>query len=374
MRDSTKQPAVWLTSSGIDPEMGGIASVTRSCLAALHRSATDGATATRFIGLRSAPAGSGHGITARDCRGGRLRFLLETTRQVWKRPDVVVHEHVDLAQCQVLLPRRGRRPYLVWGHGIELWRPLPARKERALREADGLLFNSAFTRSRAAEFHPWILDLPYRVVPLCREPAADAGSNVAPNAEESESTEEPPPGILTVGRLVADRPKGHLEILSALPRVVAAVPAAHWHVVGDGPWRDELAEAVAKSPVRDRVTLHGFAPATEMARLHQSCRVFAMPSHGEGFGLVYAEAMARGLPCIGSTRDAAAEVIGDAGTCVDLDDDTALTEALIDHLAADRDRREARSRRARERAEHFTLPRFARDLQQALHDLVGSGG
>jgi len=365
----------WLTSSGIDADMGGIASVTRSCLAALAGASGEGVrkeplAVDRFLGLYSAqPSGvladRASSVSFEDCGGSRLRFLARVARQVVGRPDLVLYEHVDLAQCQVLLPKRLRRPWALWGHGIELWRPLPRLKKKALLEADLLLFNSAFTREKAGSLHPEVLDRPYRVVPLCREGGRD-------NKPASPATSEPPPGkpsILTVGRLVADRPKGHLEILETLPRVIDAVPHVQWHVVGDGPWRSELTMRVRQSPARDHVTLHGFVEEAALTELYRTSRVFAMPSHGEGFGLVYAEAMAHGLPCVGSTRDAAPEVIAEGGTCVDLDCPEELAQALLRYLNATPEEGRNQREAALRRSGFFTPERFAHDLRQALAEL-----
>lgn len=353
--------------------MGGIASVTRSCLRALAQSDVDGdsgeagVAVTRFVSLQSGSGRVLSGISPdldfRSCAGRRLRFLAEVGLQVFNRPDWVLYEHVDLAQCQVLLPKALRSRFAIWGHGIELWRPLPRRKAQALHEADLLLFNSAFTRERAADFHPWILDRPFRVVPLCREREGDPGPGEASPA----NTPERKPDLLTVGRLVEDRPKGHLEILAAMADIREAIPEAHWHIVGDGPWRAALAEKVAASPQREHITLHGFVDEARLDELYRTCRAFAMPSRGEGFGLVYAEAMARGLPCIGSTLDAASEVIGkDGGACIDPDSPGALAETVVTILGESDESFRERSRRARARAEYFSLERFARDLRAAL--------
>ena len=360
--------AAWLTSSGIDPTMGGIASVTRSCLLALGGPMAARSepvlAATRFLGLRSHDfskvAETFPGIRFRACRGSRLRFLLENSGQVFARPSWVIHEHVDLAQCETLLPRSLRSRYAVWCHGIELWRELPSRKRQALREADLLLFNSSFTRKKAAEFHPWILECPYQVVPLCREGGSKA------NLLDTDASPSRKSEILTVGRLVEDRPKGHLEILASLPDLVAEIQNFHWHIVGDGPWRRELEDAVFNAGFAKQVSLHGFVDAERLNELYQTSRVFAMPSHGEGFGLVYAEAMAHGLPCIGSTLDAAPEVIKEGGMCVDLDDPEALPEALRRYLSMDEETFATASEQARKRSRFFEIDRFAGDFQAAL--------
>lgn len=361
--------------------MGGIASVTRSCAVALrHRSQrrnadvfpeeSAAASLERFIAyhpgrrkrtgpsLSSQPSFLAPDLRFVDCRGSKARFVAEVCRQSFGRPDLVLHEHLDLAQAHALIPRPLRRACVLWCHGIELWRELPPRKIRAIREADFLLFNSAFTRERAARFHPWILEQPYRVVPLCREEDPTPSSSTGPTERK--------PWILTTGRLVADRPKGHREILDALPELRKRIPGLQWHVTGSGPWFAPLASLVAGSPARDAVVLHGFAAPAELDRLYRECRVFAMPSQGEGFGIVYAEAMARGLPCVGSTLDAAPEVIGEAGLCIDPSDPAALVAALSRYLDAGPEEYARYEQAALERATHYRPERFARDLKDAL--------
>jgi len=363
--------AVWLTSSGIDPAMGGIASVTRSCLEALAPGEFPEAGpapggAMRFICLQNPPDREAEDCAGklrnRFCRGSRLRFVLENAWQILAKPDWVIHEHVDLAQCQTLLPRFLQSRYAVWCHGIELWRELPPRKQKALKGADLLLFNSAFTREKAATFHPWILDCAFQVVPLCREP--NTGKAASPGSTPATISREP--AILTVGRLIEDRPKGHLEILNALPSLTKEIPNLHWHIVGDGPWRESLENAILEAGVANQATVHGFVSAEKLDHLYRSSRIFAMPSHGEGFGLVYAEAMAQGLPCIGSTLDAAPEVIREGGMCVDLSNLEALPQALAQYLGMEEEEFEHASSQARQRSEFFRLERFAYDLQEAL--------
>ena len=91
---------------------------------------------------------------------------------------------------------------------------------------------------------------------------------------------------------------------------------------------------VVEKKISNNVLFTGFVPDEKLHAYYEHCDVFAMPSRGEGFGLVYLEAMAYGKPCIGSNVDAAKEVIsdGETGYCVDPDNIEELAERLFQLL------------------------------------------
>jgi phosphatidylinositol alpha-1,6-mannosyltransferase len=183
-----------------------------------------------------------------------------------------------------------------------------------------LVVNSEFTRRKADALHGGFARA--RVCWLATEEDTPPPT-APPGAERS-------PNVLIVGRLVGDRPKGHRELIACWPRVVSEVPAATLHIVGDGPDRQALEALAAQSPVASAIVFHGFVPESGLATHYPRSRVYAMPSRGEGFGLVYVEAMRHGLPVIGSVHDAASEVLvgGKTGYVVDQDDVEALTAAV----------------------------------------------
>jgi phosphatidylinositol alpha-1,6-mannosyltransferase len=142
------------------------------------------------------------------------------------------------------------------------------------------------------------------------------------------------PVVLTVGRHVPR--KGHVRVLEALAGLAAPV---HWLVVGRGPTRGALAEAIESSRMRGRVSLVGAVSKQELALLYNACDVFVLtPStriigdglDSEGFGLVYLEAAACGKPVIGSEAGGCGEAIvhGCTGFLVPPDDAGAIAEAL----------------------------------------------
>ena len=136
-----------------------------------------------------------------------------------------------------------------------------------------------------------------------------------------------------------DRYKGHDELFRAWPAVLAAVPDAVLTVVGTGPALPQFRKLAAELGLpENQVEFRGFVPEADMPKVWAETTVFAMPSRGEGFGLVYIEAMRHSVPVIGSVHDAAPEVNldGVTGYNVDLTRPADLTERLI-HLLRNRD-------------------------------------
>jgi glycosyltransferase involved in cell wall biosynthesis len=90
-----------------------------------------------------------------------------------------------------------------------------------------------------------------------------------------------------------------------------------------------LKAAIAAAGLLERITLAGAVKDAELAALYDAADLFVSPSLYEGYGMVLAEAMARGLPIVASTGGAAAETVPDeAGLKVPPGDAPALRDAL----------------------------------------------
>lgn len=289
--------------------------------------------------------------------------------QALGRADWIFYSHLSLAQVQEFLPAAVRRPYVVFLHGIEAWRPLSPACRRALGGASLVVANSTYTARRVASAHPWIgpiavchLALP----PLSEFPAA------TPDQRQSDLQS---PIVLVVGRMSSDeRYKGHDQLLEAWTRVRAAQPGARLVFVGGG---DDLERLQAKARALQHgasVVFTGFIPSEKLAALYREAMVFAMPSRNEGFGLVYLEAMAHSLPCIASIHDAAGDVIDDGvtGFLVDQGNTTVLADR-IGQLLSDSDLRCRLGANGHRRLqEHFTYDIFRRRLGSLLLQSVGN--
>jgi phosphatidyl-myo-inositol dimannoside synthase len=255
------------------------------------------------------------------------------------RPGAVVYSHLGLARAQAYVPSLLERPYAVFLHGVEAWGSLGDADLRTLQRARLRLANSRFTAARVAAAHPSIGD----IVP-CPLALVDDGRPTHGREEAGDAAAFPDDGpiVLVVGRMHASEAyKGHDQLIEAWPAVVAKVPTAHLVVVGDGNDRPRLENKARLVEGGGRVHFLGFASPGLLDACYRKTSVFALPSRGEGFGLVYLEAMARGLPCIGSRQDAAGDVIVDGATghLVDHTDSAALAARIVRLLTDENERR-----------------------------------
>jgi phosphatidylinositol alpha-1,6-mannosyltransferase len=254
----------------------------------------------------------------------KWRFGLELAgRHVLDRPDWILFSHIGLARVERFVPRRWSTPYAVFLHGIECWDPLPESDREILRRASLRVANSAYTAQRTSDANPDIGEV--LVCPLALPHSLVVSPDPAGRAFPSRPT------VLVVGRLSAgERYKGHEQLIRAWAAVVSRVPDAQLVIVGDGDDAPRLRALAAEAPVAASIEFKGFLSRAELDRAYGAATVFALPSRGEGFGLVYLEAMAHGLPCVGSIHDAAPEVIvrGETGVLVDPDDGDSMSRAI----------------------------------------------
>jgi phosphatidylinositol alpha-1,6-mannosyltransferase len=168
------------------------------------------------------------------------------------------------------------------------------------------------------------------------------------------------PSALIVGRMAVDeRYKGHDQLIDIWRDVAADVPGAVLRIAGEGDDRPRLEQKAAALNLGGQIVFLGHVSDERLAREYERCTAVAMPSCGEGFGLVFIEAMRAARGCIGC-RGSASEIIvdGDTGLVVDADARAQLRTAVVRML---RDRSETVAMGVRGRArflQHFTEDHF----------------
>jgi glycosyltransferase involved in cell wall biosynthesis len=279
---------------------------------------------------------------ARPSAMAKWRFGWQAVRQaVGWRPDLVICLHLALGPVAWLVAILGRRPYWIVVHGIEAWVPPPFMKRRALHGADRVIVTSRFNlrqvlRGRRVE--------PERVdsLPCALDETLTTVQPAGTGPHQSLAAGQPV--VLTVARMDAsEQYKGHDVILRALPSVLTRVPNLVYVVVGEGDDRARIEGLADSLGLRPHVMFTGRVSDAELVALYNRSDVFALPartvitSHeakGEGFGIVFLEAMAFGKPVVGPSYGAPTEFIrhGENGLLVNPDSETSVAEALVELL------------------------------------------
>jgi phosphatidylinositol alpha-1,6-mannosyltransferase len=298
------------------------------------------------------------------CNKSRLRFVWAVQQARWRHSHVI-YDFAGMARAHRVLGRICK-PYATWMHGIEIWEG--ARKDhlQSVHSANLVLSNSAFTRARSNALFGGLSN-----AKLCW---------LATEEDVPGPLRERAPGhtVMILGRMDSSnaarykRYKGHEQLIECWHEVVAAVPDARLLIVGGGPGKSEVMALAKASPAAASIEFRGFVPDAAMPGVFAESDVFAMPSRGEGFGLVYIEAMRNRLPVIASKHDAAPEVNieGVTGYNVDLDQPAQLPARII-HLL----KNSAEARRMGEAGlarwdQHFRFGAFRDRFQPILREWV----
>lgn len=176
------------------------------------------------------------------------------------------------------------------------------------------------------------------------------------------------PVVGSVGRLAEQ--KDPLALLDAFAKVHASIPQAHLLLIGDGPLRGAVEDAVARHALNGSVQLLGVR--TDVDRLLGACDVLALASRWEGLPRVVIEAMAAGVAVIatdvGSVRDVLADRV--TGRLVSPGDVDGLALA-IERLFADPGERERLIANAAERVFEFSVEKMVGDMARLYRELAG---
>ncbi len=304
--------------------VGGIAKFNRDLLAALAKDArVRQVSVLPRLRPEEVPPPCAKMRFAPPPAGGKAGYLAAAVaRRLNGDPaDLVIAGHLRLLPA-ALAARARRRPVWAVAHGSDAWAPRPLSLVPILvRAVDRVLAVSSVTRERMAGWS----GLPperFRLLPNCVDRSVFSPGPADPDllARYGLSGRRV---LMTLARLAGrERYKGVDEVLEALPRLVQEHPGLAYLVVGDGPDRPRLEAKSAELGLAERVVFAGRIPESEKVAHYRLADAFAMPGRGEGFGIVYLEALACGVPVLGSRIDGSREALleGRLGELVDPQD------------------------------------------------------
>jgi phosphatidyl-myo-inositol dimannoside synthase len=267
---------------------------------------------------------------------GRLNLALSLLKcLVLRRPQHVFCGHIKLAPliktiCQLL-----NIPYTVLTYGKEAWERLPDSQRHALDRAHAIWTISRYSRDRLTQANQ--ID-PKKVEIL---PCVVDGKIFTPGEKPPELVEKyglsDRKVLMTVARLWSgDIYKGVDVTIRALPKIASFYPDIKYLVIGRGDDRPRLEQLAKDLGVGDRVVFAGFVPTEALIAHYRAADAYIMPSQ-EGFGIVYMEAMACGIPVLSGDADGSADPLQDGrlGWRVPHRDPDAVAAACIEILKGD---------------------------------------
>jgi phosphatidyl-myo-inositol dimannoside synthase len=269
---------------------------------------------------------------------GNVAYLRAVAAARRAKPDLVICGHMNL------LPLAFGKPLLTV-HGIEAWK----RRRMPLGHCRGIVSVSAITRDRLVGWSRY-------GGTTCVLPNAVHLEQYGIRAKRADLVSryrlEGKRVLLTVGRLESrERSKGFdevIEVMRDLPEDVVYL------IAGGGNDAPRLQARAREMDLASRVIFTGLFADEEKPDLYNLADAYVMPSRGEGFGFVFLEAMASGVPVIGSKLDGGREALlgGKLGMLVDPTNPAEIRAAISETLA--RGKREIPAG-----LDHFSFENFA---------------
>ncbi len=293
----------------------------------------------RALGLYGdTECGEPRGLVWKAPSRGKVTYALRSLGEALAfNPDVIISGLIGFGGLAVPLKILTRARLWSVTHGWEAWQPGPWGDNWGLRSSEMVTSVSRFTRDKLLAW----LDGPRERVQLLPNTIDLDRFSPAPRPESLERRYDVSGKkvLLTIGRLAAiDAYKGQDRVIRLIAELNERGGPVHYIIAGDGDDRPRLEELVSGLGVDRFVTFAGLVPDEVIEDLYNLADVFVMPSTGEGFGIVYLEAMACGCPVVAGNKDGSVDALadGELGRLVDPDDPAALAEAILASLAGGR--------------------------------------
>jgi phosphatidylinositol alpha-1,6-mannosyltransferase len=270
-------------------------------------------------------------------------------KMFWQVRKIVKREKIEQIFVQHVLPtgyvaylikKLRKVPYTIFLHGTDLQMAL--KKKRKLKaicvKAEKIVVSSEFLKEK------FLAEVGMGNVVVVNPAPSDIFLQSVDkdklNKIKSELALHGKKVILTVSRLAEG--KGLPHLIKFLPKILRSVPNAVWLVIGDGPKREEFIELVRQNNLQSVVRFIGKVAHDDLPIYYQAANIFVLLTHKdknteEGWGTVFLEAAASGLPVIAGQVGGVAETVehGKTGFLVDIYNEDAFYSTIIELLKND---------------------------------------
>ena len=265
----------------------------------------------------------------------RLLFIMNSIQKA-KDFDYIFIGHINMAIVgyfiKLFFPKK---KVMLVAHGYEVWYPLKGFKKRLVKKADQILAVSNFTKSKLVavqQIDEKKVSIFYNTIdPYFHIPPAFKSN------KELRNRYHILPGdfvLFTLARLsFTEGYKGYDMVIKCLPELIRQIPHLKYVIAGkyDKEEKDRLDHLIQELGIEKAVVFTGFLQEAEVKDHYQMADLFIMPSQGEGFGIVFIEAMACGLPVIAGNLDGSVDALkgGELGVLVNPHNKEEITRQII---------------------------------------------
>ncbi|MCX5720886.1 MAG: asparagine synthase (glutamine-hydrolyzing) [Nitrospirae bacterium] len=255
----------------------------------------------------------------------KWRFAYNVLCEVlMRRPNILVCGHINFSPLVALVSFVSNIRVVLVTYGIEAWNPNVLLR-MASKWIQYVVSISQYTATRMEEWGVKRDRMSIVFVAVDGEIFRPIRRGKLPDS----------PVLLTVARLDAsERYKGVDRVLNVLGKVRARSPGVRYIIAGKGNDLPRLEALAHEYGVADCVEFRGYVSDEDLPELFSVADIFVMPSQKEGFGIVFIEALACGVPVIAGNCDGSVEAVlnGRIGLLVDPDKPADLEQGILSFL------------------------------------------
>ena len=263
--------------------------------------------------------------------GGKLRFIKNILMKLFTKYDLVICGHINLLPLAYLHKLRSNAKMALLAFGIDVWMPHSSKIIRKIiRTTDAIWAVSQYTQNQLVKW-ACVDEKRFFLLPNAIDTSKyqlldrDKDLEIRHGIEEKKI-------LMVIGRLAKEeRYKGIDEVMGVMPTLLKLEPSLIYIVIGEGSDKNRLIQKSKDINLDKKIIFTGYINEWEKNKYLSLADVFVMPGRGEGFGFVYLEALAAGVPVVGSILDGSREALrgGTLGELVNPDDKNSLINGIL---------------------------------------------
>jgi phosphatidyl-myo-inositol dimannoside synthase len=274
----------------------------------------------------------------RGFRADRFKFIAEAIK-LGRQCDTIILSHINMASVGLVIKLLNPKcKVMLIAHGIEVWRPLTIFKKIFLKNCDKIICVSEFTRSEVIRRHhsptSKCIVINNAIDPFLKLPVdIDKPDNLLKRYGITRDNDI----LLTLTRLAnTEQYKGYDQVIKSLGKLKKSFPQIRYVLAGqyDDDEKKRIQQLIVQHHAEELVILSGFINEEELTDHFLMADLFILPSKKEGFGIVFIEALACGLPVICGNTDGSLDAVkhGELGKAINPDNLAELEAEVLKYL------------------------------------------